>query len=272
MIAVVLLLIVGGIGLTQAVSDPNQVTLRWLRLGGIIAVCLLAVATTLAFVTPQPSVSGGRWVGHVVIFVLLIAQLLAVQMGLRTSQRIAAGLGFLGVWLVVSRLLPEMLGSTATTGVPRLPDDANGLDSGMGLVIMTPLSGGLMGGFLMAMLLGHAYLTAGNEMTQTPFRRLVLMLSALLMMRAVASGWGGAWPCLTVQTGSGLGHVWTQVMITARYAVGLVVPGVFVYMIHDCVKRRANQSATGILYVATVLVILGEGIGFALTGSTGYVF
>lgn len=34
MAVVMLMLIVGGIGLTQAVSDPNQVTLRWLRLGG----------------------------------------------------------------------------------------------------------------------------------------------------------------------------------------------------------------------------------------------
>ena len=44
------------------------------------------------------------------------------------------------------------------------------------------------------------------------------------------------------------------------YAVGLIVPAVFTYMTYDCVRRRANQSATGILYVATVLVIVGEGI------------
>ena len=46
MVVVLLLMIVGGIGLTQAASDPRQVTLRWLRLGGIIAVCLLAVVAT----------------------------------------------------------------------------------------------------------------------------------------------------------------------------------------------------------------------------------
>ena len=50
------------------------------------------------------------------------------------------------------------------------------------------------------------------------------------------------------------------------------MPAVFVYMIHDCVKRRANQSATGILYVATVLVVLGEGMAMALLGSTGHMF
>ena len=45
MIAVTLLMIVGGIGLSQAVSDPHQVTLRWLRLGGIIALSLLGVTS-----------------------------------------------------------------------------------------------------------------------------------------------------------------------------------------------------------------------------------
>jgi hypothetical protein len=61
-------------------------------------------------------------------------------------------------------------------------------------------------------------------------------------------------------------------MITARYLVGIVVPGVFTYMIHDCVKRRANQSATGILYVAGVLVIIGEGAALALQSATGLWF
>jgi hypothetical protein len=43
-------------------------------------------------------------------------------------------------------------------------------------------------------------------------------------------------------------------------------------MIHDCVRRRANQSATGILYVALIMVILGEGTALALLGATGFVF
>ena len=135
-----------------------------------------------------------------------------------------------------------------------------------------PISAGLMGGFLMAMLLGHAYLTAGNEMTQAPFRRLVLMLVVLLVLRTIVSGIFGILPWLAVPAHAGLTRMWTVVMIVGRYGVGLIVPGVFAYMIYDCVNRRANQSATGILYVATVLVILGEGMGFALLGSTGFVF
>ena len=37
----------------------------------------------------------------------------------------------------------------------------------------------------------------------------------------------------------------------------------------DCVRRRANQSATGILYVAVVFVLIGESVSMALTLSFG---
>ena len=67
-------------------------------------------------------------------------------------------------------------------------------------------------------------------------------------------------------------QVWTVTMIIARYAVGLIVPGVFTYMVYDCVRRAANQSATGILYVTLVLVILGEGANLALLDATGLFF
>jgi hypothetical protein len=40
-------------------------------------------------------------------------------------------------------------------------------------------------------------------------------------------------------------------------------------MAHDCIRRRSTQSATGILYVAGVLVIIGEIIGLYLIGQTG---
>ena len=58
--------------------------------------------------------------------------------------------------------------------------------------------------------------------------------------------------------------VWVGLAIVAGVALGLAVPGLFIYMIGDCVKRRANQSATGILYVTLVLVILGEGTALTL--------
>jgi hypothetical protein len=238
MIATVLLMFVGGIGLTQAVSDPKQVTARWLRLGGLVGAALLAAGGTMTMLTdarPQAAF----WLTCVAV----VAQLMLVQLGRLRAQRVAAMAVFA---LTLPSLEPAAIASNYAAA-------------------------GLLGGFLMTMLLGHAYLTAGGEMTQSPLARLILVLGLLLIVRAILSGMFGALPYFQQDHGS-RPQTWNVMMITARYLVGIVVPGVFTYMIHDCVKRRANQSATGILYVAGVLVIIGEGAALALQSATGLWF
>ena len=61
-------------------------------------------------------------------------------------------------------------------------------------------------------------------------------------------------------------------LIVTRWAVGLVVPFVFVLMAHECIGRRSTQSATGILYVAGVLSFIGELLGLHLARETGLPF
>ncbi len=241
MIAAVLLMIVAGIGLTQAVSDPQQVTLRWLRLGGLVAVALLAAGGTMTAISDAPT-DRLLWISFGVMAVAAVAQLMLVQLGRRRAQRVCALLVFLA--------------AVSTT------DPAAQLSYYLGA--------GLLGGLLMTMLLCHAYLTAGAEMTQRPFMRLVVMLMVLMGLRVLLSAVFGIWPYL--QQEFDRPQTWNTMMITARYLAGIVVPAAFLYMIRDCVKRRANQSATGILYVAGVLVIVGEGIALALFDSTGLHF
>lgn len=57
--------------------------------------------------------------------------------------------------------------------------------------------------------------------------------------------------------------------ILVRRPVGLAVPGLFVYMPRDCVVRRSNQPAMGILYVASVLVFIGEISGLSPARAAG---
>lgn len=247
MVTIFLVLMIGGIGLTQAASDPQQVTLRWLRLGGLITIALLAVAATVQAMTDVLVAPLG--LGMLFIGVAASGQLLTVQLARRQVQRIFALLVFVA-----------SCAAAATQHIPPL---------------LTAPSAGLLGGFLMTMLLGHAYLTAGNEMTQRPFLRLVVLLAALLTLRAVSSVVFGLLPYLQqseASFGGSLVRMWDMVTITARYLVGLAVPAVFTYMTYDCVKRRANQSATGILYVAGVLIIVGEGAALALLRATGNLF
>lgn len=271
MLPVVLLMLVAGIGLSQAVSDPFSVTLRWLRLGGLIALGLLGVIAALALVAGDYPADRGAptALAPAIPFTL---QLLLVQKAYRKSQRIAAAAGF--VVAVAAACIAMGSQANPSYSEPQLSAHLVPTATALGTAATLAIGSGLLGGFLMTMLLGHAYLTAGGEMTQAPFRRLVLMLGILLAARLLLSGTLGLWPFLHRPDASnhGLTHVWDVAMVTARYAVGLIVPAVFTTMAYDCVQRRSNQSATGILYVTLMLVIIGEGIALPLTRSTGLIF
>ena len=116
---------------------------------------------------------------------------------------------------------------------------------------------------LMDMLLGHAYLTA-SQMTMAPFIRLNRFLLGAITASALVS------------IGSLLlGHpdrmFWNihGLYLGTRWLVGILIAVLFVFMAHDCIKRRSTQSATGILYVAGVLICVGEIIGLLLLKETG---
>lgn len=278
MIATLLLMLVGGIGLTQAASDPHQVTLRWLRLGGIIALSLMGVAAIVNTMTDAwPSQAVLQRTLFAATAAAAVVQIITVQLAQRKTQQLAAALTFsLATAAITLALLAQLndaaisaeQSSVVTLIVPR----ASPAYAAAAASLMAATSAGLLGGFLMTMLLGHAYLTAGDEMGQAPFRRLVILMGVLLAARLVIGVIFGLVPYMQLADVPAGSRIWNTVMISARYAVGLAVPAVFTWMTHECVQRRANQSATGILYVAGVLIILGEGISLALVGALGGVF
>lgn len=117
----------------------------------------------------------------------------------------------------------------------------------------------VLGNITVAWLLGHAYLTA-TRMTLAPLRYFSRMLSwaiALRMAFTVASvvlaGMGGD---RTPSLISELVNQW--LVVTLRVGLGLVALGVFAYWVSDCVRLRATQSATGILYFGSVFAYVGE--------------
>jgi hypothetical protein len=267
LVAFILLLFIGGIAMTQAVSDPHAVTLRWLRLGGIIAVTFAAVALTILLITAEQRVVA-IIVAVIVLLAMLVAQLFAVQLGKHTAQRCLASVIVTGI--VASITAGLLLNPTADSVVAR-----NLLVSGAIALPSVAASATLLGGCLMTMLLGHAYLTAGGEMTQQPFMRLVRMLVIAMIVRATMAMFAGFLPWYRAASEYGFGDPqlsWQAVMACARLLVGFVVSAVLLYMVRDCVRRRANQSATGILYVLAVTLIVGEGIAMMLVRSTGWAF
>jgi hypothetical protein len=56
-----------------------------------------------------------------------------------------------------------------------------------------------------------------------------------------------------------------KIIMGTRIAAGVVLAVVLALMSLSCAKRHANQSATGILYVAVVFVLIGETMSLYLT-------
>jgi hypothetical protein len=56
-----------------------------------------------------------------------------------------------------------------------------------------------------------------------------------------------------------------KLVMGVRMGAGIVLAYALAFMAHACAKRRSNQSATGILYVGVVFVLIGEVISMYLT-------
>lgn len=263
------ILLAGGIMLSAGISDPKQVTLPWLRLAGIIALAMAGLGLFFYFSRDaQSSLSPllhGVQVGLLLASaVAILAQLGFVQNAWRRTQRAFAVAAFILAVLAGVNLLHELMTSQQTA--VRFPP--KGLSIALQALACAG-AGAMCGLVLMDMLLGHAYLTA-SRMTVSPFKRLNRALALTLagrMLLAVAVA-------MLLQRWRPLEMLWGVhgLLILTRWLVGLALPALFVYMAHDCIRRRATQSATGILYVAGVLVFIGELIALQLVRSTGLPF
>ena len=242
-----LILLAGGILLAAAISDPQQVTLNWLRLCGILALAMAGLSTFFLYRRGDP-VSVAAAVANACVFAAILGQLAFVQLAFRRTQQMFAWLAFFIAVKVAADYTPA--------------DRLVAYGSALGIAAMTGLA-------LMDMLLGHAYLTV-SKMTVAPLARLNAFLAGTLIWRTI----------LAVGVTMLIAHfhpiymLWGAhgLFILTRWLVGLCVPAVFVYMAHDCIKRRSTQSATGILYVAGVLIFIGEIVALYLVRATGLPF
>jgi hypothetical protein len=119
----------------------------------------------------------------------------------------------------------------------------------------------LLGSVTLDMILGHFYLVV-PKLSFGPLRRLTLAFAVALGLRLVVSAytlvrswdvWSSAWKADSTRFLLQYGF-----FLTLRVLFGIVGPVVLVYLVWECVRIRSNQSATGILYVATAIVLIGE--------------
>ncbi|MFO1463563.1 MAG: hypothetical protein U1F66_07270 [bacterium] len=119
-----------------------------------------------------------------------------------------------------------------------------------------------LGVFVLAMIFGHWYLV--KSMPKRLLARMAELLIVILIARllvVLATFW-----IYSSQVPSGaavldqLMDMWKGhgIFFWQRMLAGLGIPAVLSYMIWKTAKLGANQSATGLLYVGVVFVIIGE--------------
>lgn len=119
-----------------------------------------------------------------------------------------------------------------------------------------------LGVFMLAMVFGHWYLV--QAMPKRLLRRMTEILFIILVIRILVVG-GSLWVyAVSVQGGAeairGMMDLWQGhgIFFWQRILTGLGIPLILSYMIWSTARIGANQSATGLLYVGVVFVIIGE--------------
>lgn len=116
----------------------------------------------------------------------------------------------------------------------------------------------LLGAGVLGMLLGHSYLTRA-DLSIVPLRKLARIFMVLIFIEAVFSVTSLiiSAPTTRLQNAFFL-RSFEGLYLWIRVLIGICGPVILAPMIVQTVKERATMSATGLLYVAMLMVILGE--------------
>ncbi len=159
-----------------------------------------------------------------------------------------AGAERAAVWISVPAVLAGLAGLAASVRFPSRGLPAEPWIAGVSLLA----SAAMLGTVLDTMVLGHWYLVK-KGMSFDHLGRMNTMFAASVGLRALVL-------CAEAYWLTQVFHAATQdqLLFFLRLAVGVVGPGVLAWMTWRCIKLKSNQSATGILYVACVFVLIGE--------------
>lgn len=140
--------------------------------------------------------------------------------------------------------------------------------------VLLALGGAVAGVGLTTMLLGHSYLVHADLSFEHLVRMSRLFIASILARCALL--------LVVLFSIVGVNDLWTRLhrqmqedlvvglLPIVRVVVGLIFPLILGFMVHSCAKIRANRSATGIMYVATAFVVIGELCSFFLMFRTPF--
>lgn len=228
--------------------------------------CVLIV---LGLALTSPGTARGAFGWHAAAAILL-----AASAGLFHARRLNAGLA-----LMIAAAGPAVAG-VAANALALVRADGSGTPASWYAV--DALSGGILtGSVLVAMILGHFYLNVPGLPIRFLVRLSLVALGAVLIRGAligssIAMNWGSLGPLfgLLLDTGGGAPPEATLdpfalIFLLVHVLFGVAAPAIFAFMAWRTARISSTQSATGILYVTLIVVIMGELAGRYLTSTTG---
>jgi hypothetical protein len=228
----------------------SSIAWRFIRLISILTLALSSAVLAGFWTGTSSAVSG--WVMWGAVPAMAAAVLLVLFLAPFTERSAVCT-----SWVRSLALAGGLCGILAGLGsIPQL------VQPGPSAVRILAGTGHVLGAVLLASvnlgwLLGHRYLTAPG-MSIDPLRRVTALLAAVLAARGVfliftvTLAWMNGDQAMQTR----LALDW--LMVAVRVVVGLVLPAILVGMAWQCVRLRSTQSATGILFFASVLVAIGE--------------
>lgn len=247
MFATLLYLIGAGLGFMVAVSPlsaiPRHVTRTHARVA--LGVIVLAGASPWLVRSASTDLPLGLQAASLAAILSMLALSIAAErnLGGAGAVRVSAALSAAAAWVASM--------AAAGAGAPTQPPLP-------GLLLSTALAALVLGAITYSWLLGHAYLTA-TRMTIQPLKSASYWVFLAMIARCATA----AVSLLVLsQVSRVFAHLMWEVtgaaLLGLRLGVGLMGGLVLGWMALDCVRHRNTQSATGVLYFASVLVYMGE--------------
>ncbi len=163
------------------------------------------------------------------------------------------------------------LAGTAAAVVLALPEAI--VERGLGAWCLAGSSalatGSVAGSVVVAMVLGHWYLTVPNLAVRHLQRLNRVTVACMLLSLGLLVATCLAFRGLLAQSEAPLASSMGMLHLGTRVAVGLLLPLLFAAMAASSLRFQNTRSATGILYASTVLVLIGTAVSVSLQGSYG---
>jgi len=246
-----------GIAVAMGLTRSDQVTSGFFRIHLWVLMGLQTLAA-LALYSPSAGKTEEAAIRHWQL-VLAAAAAAASYLGAVIWMYERRRAGKIAVWLVAGLaiagcLLPLLISTTRP----------------IALQIAERVTGGLLLGLVTtAMLLGHWYLNTPT-MKLEPLRRLIVLLAAATIARAIVCGSGTGLELAWHATREGSALTTWLVFIALRWLAGIVGVLGLAWLTWLTLKIPNTQSATGLLYAGVIVAFIGELVSQLLSAEALY--